>query len=69
MTRGLQYIHDVAGLMHRDLKSTNLLLNTRNRLKIADFGLCCLGDDGQTNQVMEVGTLRWMAPEVRHGLL
>uniref|UniRef100_A0A7S1SXI6 Protein kinase domain-containing protein n=1 Tax=Tetraselmis chuii TaxID=63592 RepID=A0A7S1SXI6_9CHLO len=64
MTRGLQYIHDVAGLMHRDLKSTNLLLNTRNRLKIADFGLCCLGDDGQTNQVMEVGTLRWMAPEI-----
>jgi len=51
-------------LMHRDLKSPNLLLNVRGQLKIADFGLCCLGDDGQSNQIMEVGTLRWMAPEI-----
>lgn len=50
--------------MHRDLKTPNLLLNKNGELKIADFGLCCLGDEGQSNQVMEVGTLRWMAPEI-----
>uniref|UniRef100_A0A061R5V2 Tkl protein kinase n=1 Tax=Tetraselmis sp. GSL018 TaxID=582737 RepID=A0A061R5V2_9CHLO len=64
VARGLQYIHDVAGLMHRDLKSPNLLLSSMGELKIADFGLCCLGDVGQQNQIMEIGTLRWMAPEI-----
>jgi len=64
LASGVQYIHKVAGLMHRNLKTPNLLLNSSGRLKISQLGLCCLGDEGQTNQLMEVGTLRWMAPEV-----
>ncbi|OAQ60913.1 serine threonine-protein kinase hal4 [Pochonia chlamydosporia 170] len=34
---GVQYIHDM-GVTHRDLKPENLLLTTRGRLKISDFG-------------------------------
>lgn len=64
LAHGLHYLHTEAGMMHRDLKSPNLLLSSKGELKIADFGLCCLGDEGQTNQIMEIGTLRWMSPEV-----
>jgi serine/threonine protein kinase len=37
-TRGLAYLHS-HGVMHRDLKGTNLLLNQKRILKISDFGL------------------------------
>jgi serine/threonine protein kinase len=65
LASGVQHIHEVAGLMHRNLKSPNLLLNRNGQLKISQLGLSCLGEEGQTGQKMEIGTLRWMAPEVR----
>jgi len=36
--RGLKYVHS-AGILHRDLKPMNLLVNSNCDLKIADFGL------------------------------
>ena len=41
MLKGLQFIHS-AGLLHRDLKSPNLLIDKRGNLKLADFGLTIL---------------------------
>lgn len=37
---GLAFIHE-QNFMHRDIKSGNVLLNTRGELKIADFGFAC----------------------------
>src|SRR5690606_12181824 len=56
------------GVVHRDIKPENILLDSRGRMKIADFGLAklAMGPDQEftltaTHQVM--GTLRYMAPE------
>lgn len=67
----LQYAHE-EGVIHRDIKPENILLDTRGRVKIADFGLAKLASRTQqdftltaTHQVM--GTPRYMAPEQMEG--
>ncbi|KAL0910546.1 hypothetical protein M5K25_021540 [Dendrobium thyrsiflorum] len=62
VARGMEYIHS-QGVIHRDLKSGNILFDKNLCVKIADFGVACeeaycdvLGDDA--------GTYRWMAPEM-----
>lgn len=67
----LQYAHD-EGVVHRDIKPENILLDSRGRVKIADFGLAKLVAQPSgvftltaTHQVM--GTPRYMAPEQMEG--
>ncbi|KAL6640842.1 hypothetical protein ACP70R_021965 [Stipagrostis hirtigluma subsp. patula] len=60
--RGMSYLHQ-RGIVHRDLKSANLLLDKDHVVKVADFGLARFQDqDGA--MTAETGTYRWMAPEV-----
>jgi len=59
---GMEYLHGHCNMMHRDMKSPNLLLDEYGRVKIADFGLTCLDNAGE--KTAEIGTYRWMAPEV-----
>jgi tetratricopeptide (TPR) repeat protein len=68
----LDYAHQV-GVVHRDVKPANLLVDTTGRLWVTDFGLArCQAGPGVTRTGDVVGTLRYMSPEQalsRHGLI
>ncbi|OIW09310.1 hypothetical protein TanjilG_01281 [Lupinus angustifolius] len=60
VARGMAYVHGL-GLIHRDLKSDNLLIFGDKSIKIADFGVARI--EVQTEGMTpETGTYRWMAP-------
>lgn len=60
VARGMAYVHGL-GLIHRDLKSDNLLIFADRSIKIADFGVARI--EVQTEGMTpETGTYRWMAP-------
>eukprot|EP01132_Coremiostelium_polycephalum_P003697 gene3697-4606_t len=55
------------GILHRDLKSQNILLSSNNRAKLCDLGLARVLEDQINKRLTFVGSDRWMAPEVSMG--
>ena len=60
---GMAYLHS-RNVIHRDLKSPNILLDGARTCLIADFGLSKVSNLG-TATMSAIGTPHWMAPEVR----
>ncbi|KAG0224390.1 hypothetical protein BGW41_005144 [Actinomortierella wolfii] len=64
IVRGLDYIH-YKGILHRDLKSHNVLLTGLMEVKLCDFGLATVKVRSASQSTEQsVGTFRWMAPEL-----
>jgi serine/threonine protein kinase/tetratricopeptide (TPR) repeat protein len=66
IARGLARAHE-SGVVHRDLKASNVMVTPRNEVKILDFGISTLRGAAAPGLEKGVGTLRSMSPEQLRG--
>ncbi|XP_057457044.1 serine/threonine-protein kinase-like protein CCR4 [Lotus japonicus] len=67
--RGVEYLHQYATppIIHRDIKSSNILLDAKWTAKVSDFGLSLMGPDSEDEEshlsLLAAGTVGYMDPE------
>jgi protein-serine/threonine kinase len=61
---GLKYVHE-AGVIHRDLKTNNVLILEDGRVQLCDFGVSGTLEPQKSKRSTIVGTPAWMAPEMQ----
>ena len=61
---GLEYLHGVANVCHRDIKCGNVLLTSDGHVKLADFGVSAELTNTLNKRNTSIGSPYWMAPEV-----
>ncbi|KAK8956644.1 Serine/threonine-protein kinase HT1 [Platanthera zijinensis] len=62
VSKGMNYLHQ-NNIIHRDVKTANLLMDKNEVVKVADFGVARVKTQSGV-MTAETGTYRWMAPEV-----
>ena len=68
IAKGLKAAHD-KGIVHRDIKSENIMFTTAGQVKVMDFGLAkARGNPGITRAGSSLGTLSYMSPEQMQGI-
>ncbi|EGG09734.1 uncharacterized protein MELLADRAFT_77023 [Melampsora larici-populina 98AG31] len=65
LSKGLDYLHSRDPvIIHRDLKSSNVLITSRGVAKLNDFGLARIKNSTRSMVKSLVGTVNWQAPEL-----
>jgi len=64
--RGLSHAHS-RGIIHRDIKPQNIMVLRDGSVKVADFGIACLANSGQTLTQEALGSVHYISPEQARG--
>ena len=62
----LQHAHE-KGVVHRDIKPQNIMVQANGRLKVTDFGIAQISNIKQTNSGVAMGTVYYISPEQASG--
>ena len=61
-------MHECAGIVHRDLKPENLLIDEHDNLKISDFGVSYMIENGSDSIQSTAGSNYFFSPEICQGV-